>query len=219
MAKKKSISKNEIVNRFTDYVLKHGSYPASVYTFAADLGIKEAEFYSHFGAFESIEIDVFNSFFENTIKLLAKDKSYQNYQAKDKLLSFYFTFFEILTANRSYVQLTLGSKKDFFKKMKVLSGLSQHFKQYVQRLDIPSLDLKLESLEMIQDKALEEIAWNQLLITMKFWLDDTSANFEKTDIFIEKSLNTSFELMKIEPIESLIDFGKFLIKEKLGSKV
>jgi hypothetical protein len=85
-------------------------------------------------------------------------------------------------------------------------------------LDIPSLDLKQEALEKIQERGIFEMAWNQLLITMKFWLDDTSASFEKTDIFIEKSINTSFELMNIEPIESLIDFGKFLLKEKLGTK-
>lgn len=218
MAKKNATIERKIVNAFTDHVLKHGAYPKSVYAFAEEIGIKEAEFYAYFGAFESIEMHVFTSFFENTMSLLSKDKDYQNYQAKDKLLSFYYTFFEVLTANRSYVQATLGEKKNIAKKLKVLGGLRDHFKNFINALDIPSLDLKQEMLEKIQERGMFEMAWNQLLITMKFWLDDTSANFEKTDIFIEKSINTSFELMKIEPLESLIDFGKFLVKEKLGSK-
>jgi hypothetical protein len=48
---------------------------------------------------------------------------------------------------------------------------------------------------------------------MKFWMDDSSASFEKTDIFIEKSVNASFELMNIKPIQSLVDLGKFILKE------
>jgi hypothetical protein len=218
MANRTPKIKNEIVNGFTDYVLKNGTYPKSVYAFAAEIGIKEAEFYKYFGAFESIEMYVFTSFFENTITLLEKDENYQNFQAKDKLLSFYFTFFEVLAANRSYVKATIGGQKDMLKKLKVLSDLRHNFQQYINGLDIPALDLKQESLEKIQERGIFEMAWNQLLITMKFWLDDTSASFEKTDIFIEKSINTSFELMNIEPIESLIDFGKFLLKEKLGTK-
>ncbi|MEM6517296.1 MAG: TetR/AcrR family transcriptional regulator, partial [Bacteroidota bacterium] len=55
----------------------------------------------------------------------------------------------------------------------------------------------------------------QLLLTMKFWLDDQSANFEKTDIFIEKSVNTSFDVLNIAPVRSLIDFGKFVFKERV----
>jgi hypothetical protein len=53
-----------------------------------------------------------------------------------------------------------------------------------------------------------------LLLTLKFWLDDVSPKFEKTDIYIEKSVNLSFELMDTAPIDSLIDLGKFIFKEK-----
>ena len=50
---------------------------------------------------------------------------------------------------------------------------------------------------------------------MKFWLDDTSPAFEKTDVFIEKSVKASFDIMNIAPIKSVIDLGKFLFKEKM----
>ena len=56
------------------------------------------------------------------------------------------------------------------------------------------------------------------MATLKFWMDDTSPNFEKTDIFIEKSVDTSFELFEIKPLKKLIDLGKFLFNEKVKSK-
>ena len=46
-------------------------------------------------------------------------------------------------------------------------------------------------------------------------MDDTSPSFEKTDVFIEKSVNTTFDLLDVAPLKSLIDFGKFIFKEKI----
>ena len=57
-----------------------------------------------------------------------------------------------------------------------------------------------------------------MLFTLKFWLDDDSAGLEKTDLFIEKSVKLSFDLMQIKPLESLVDFGKFIFKEKINPK-
>lgn len=96
-----------------------------------------------------------------------------------------------------------------------LLGLRNHFTQYISELDIETLDIKQENIEKIQKKALQESAWIQLLVTIKFWLDDTSAGFEKTDIFIEKSVNTSFDVLHIAPLKSVIGLVKFLFKEKM----
>ena len=79
-----------------------------------------------------------------------------------------------------------------------------------------TIDLKQKNIVQIQQKSIKETAWLQLLITMKFWLNDSSANFEKTDIFIEKSVNTSFDLIDSTPLKSIIDLGKFLYKEKMN---
>jgi hypothetical protein len=49
-----------------------------------------------------------------------------------------------------------------------------------------------------------------LLLTLKFWLDDVSPKFEKTDIYIEKSVNLSF---MDTPIDSLIDLGNLFSKK------
>jgi len=59
-----------------------------------------------------------------------------------------------------------------------------------------------------------EGAWIQFLFILKFWLEDTSKSFEKTDIIIEKSVNTVVDLLDTKPLESLLDLGKFLWKER-----
>jgi hypothetical protein len=214
MAKKKTVSKNNIITNYMAYVLEHGQNPKSVYAFAKANNFDEAKFYEHFSSFEAIEKGIFEAFFNNSLKALNNNEDYNSFDARNKLLSFYYTFFENLTANRSYVTHVLDKYNTNLKGLKTLSGLKQHFTAYIGNLDIEMLEIKQEQIEKIQDKALKESAWLQLLLTMKFWLDDTSASFEKTDIFIEKSVNTTFDVLDVAPVKSVLDLGKFLFKEK-----
>jgi hypothetical protein len=74
-------------------------------------------------------------------------------------------------------------------------------------------------LDKIQERTIEESAWAQLLITMNFWKNDPSPSFEKTDVFIEKSVNASFDLIDNTPLKSIVDLGKFLAKEKFNMSI
>ncbi|MFH6999285.1 TetR family transcriptional regulator C-terminal domain-containing protein [Flavobacterium sp. FlaQc-57] len=216
--KKKTITRDEIVSKYMDEVLEKGQKPKSVYHFAKENDFTEAEFYTFFGTLEGLEKEIFRLFFVNTIDLLHKNNDYAEYDMKNKMLSFYFTFFEILTANRSYVLQALKLDKNPIKNLVQLTSLREGFKEYVAEILTDDYRLEQEKFQKFQEKALKESAWLQLMMTIKFWLDDSSAAFEKTDIFIEKSVNASFELMNVAPMNHLIDFGKFLFKEKIYSK-
>lgn len=219
MATKKSkITKDSIVSMYMNYTLEQGEKPKSVYLFSKLNEFTEAEFYTFFGNLESIEKEIYNLFFEKTVELLNKDTNYDSYDMKSKLLSFYFTFFELLAANRSYVSMSLKEDKNQLKNLLQLSGLRNHFKKFIGEITTDEVRIQQEKIQDFQEKAIQESAWIQFLFTLKFWLEDGSANFEKTDIYIEKSVKLSFELMNVAPINSLIDFGKFIFKEKIQNK-
>ncbi len=216
MATKKSpLTKDKIVSMFMQDTLENNEKPKSVYHFAKANNINESDFYTFFGGIEGVEKEIFNIFLEKTLELLEKDKDYEYYDMKSKMLSFYFTFFELLSANRSYIVLSLKENKNPLESLMQLTGLRNGFKNFVSKIISDDYLLKQEKAQKIQEKALQESAWFQLLMTLKFWLDDSSASFEKTDIFIEKSVKASFELINTTPLESLIDLGKFLFKEKI----
>lgn len=218
MAKKKNITSNDIISWYMEYVLENNQQPKSVFSFAKENNFEESLFYQYFGSFEAIEKGIFKAFFDNTITPLQKSQDYDSFDARNKLLSFYYTFFENLTANRSYVVYALEGKKNQLKSLQALSELKKAFSEYIEDLSIETIDLKEDRLEKIQQRSIKETAWFQLLFTIKFWLDDTSASFEKTDIFIEKSVKASFDLIDTTPLKSIIDLGKFLFKEKMQSK-
>ena len=216
--KKTPITKDKIVSMYMNYVLDNNEKPKSVYHFAKMNDFTETEFYAFFGTIESIEKEIFKMFVEKTIDLLHKNKEYEMYDMKSKMLSFYFTFFEILTANRSYVVLVLKEHNNQLKKLMQLSGLRNSFKNFLTEIISDDFRTQQEKLQNFQEKTFQETSWIQLLLTLKFWLDDSSPSFEKTDIYIEKSVKVTFELMNIAPLDSLIDFGKFIFKEKIYNK-
>ncbi|MFT6441221.1 MAG: hypothetical protein ACJASM_000756 [Salibacteraceae bacterium] len=211
---KKQVTSDSILTAYMQHILEHGKRPKNVFLFAKELKISEQEFYQYYANFEILEQEIFTTFFTNTLELLHKNKDYEAFDAKNKLLSFYFTFFEIMNRNRSYIIHELGKEK--MESMKTIAPLRKHFKNFIDDLEIDSVDLVQENLNRIKAKSLSEIAWAQLLFTIKFWKEDTSPGFEKTDVFIEKSINTTVDLVASKPFEGLIDLGKFLFKEKMS---
>ncbi|PQJ72124.1 TetR family transcriptional regulator C-terminal domain-containing protein [Polaribacter butkevichii] len=216
MARKKNINKDNLISWYMEFVLENNHQPKSIFSFAKENNFEETDFYKFYGSFDVLEEAIFSEFFHHTITVLSKSEDYETFDARNKLLSFYFTFFEILTANRSYLVYALENSNSDFKKLKTLKGLRKEYIGYVQNIGIEKIDLKHEKLEKIQDKSIQESSWFHLLVTLKFWLDDVSPSFEKTDLFIEKSINARFDLMDIKPLQSIIDFGKFIIKEKVN---
>lgn len=218
MAKKTKINKENLVALYMDAVLDHNEVPQSVYSFAKMNHFEESEFYRFFGSFEALEAAIYELFFEKTMKTLDKSKEYKDYDAMNQLLSFYFTFFGNLTANRSYVSKSLKMEMGGLNQMKKLKTLRKKFLNFIDELDLGVIDIKNKRIDDIKDSVVNESYWIQMLVTLKFWLDDDSADFEKTDLFIEKSIAASFELANTKPLKSVVDFGKFLFKEKISMR-
>ncbi len=215
MAKKITVTKSSIIASYMNYILEHNQQPKTPATFATYLAISEKELYSFFGSLAKIEQELFSSFCDKTVELLNQNEAYEQYDEKGKLLSFYFTFFELLTANKTVVSFCLNQHKNILKNAKTLTQLRQNFNNYSESIAPESVSDLPSTIQNFKEKATKEYYWMQLVATLHFWLNDDSLNFEKTDLFIEKGLKVTFDLKEHTPLESLLDFGKFLFKEKM----
>jgi hypothetical protein len=209
------ITAEKITELFMHYCLENSKKPESVYLFAKQNGMVEKDFYKYFSSIDAIEKSVFTSFHKLAVQLISQSGDMDLLGFRDKLLTYYYTYFEILTANRSYVVFALKQDKNKLNSLLKLKDFRGEFKTFIKEISAGYLKVKSERIRKAQQDALEEGAWIQFMVTLKFWLDDESIGFEKTDLFIEKSIRATFDLIDTTPLESVIDFGKFLIKEKL----
>ena len=214
MKKKKDASKLDILTLYMDLVSKNLSKPIDVADFCEQVNLDEDNFYEHFKSLKKVEKTIFNELFKNSLEVLNDSEEFLSFDGKHNFLSLYFTFFENLTLNREYVEVALKGFKNQLKSYKTLSSLQKSFISFVDSLALSESILPIDGLEKIQANFINQSAWIQLLITIKFWLDDTSESFEKTDIFIENSINTSFELIENKFLKNVFDLGKFVYKEK-----
>ncbi len=217
MATKKAapqpVTKDLIIDKYADYCLMHGTPPASVYKFAKENGFEEAEFYNFFTSFEALERFYFAEMFTHSLQTLQQSPSYADFSGVEKLSALYFTFFEMATANRSFVLYSLGNGYNM-RALTKLKELRSLFTDFAEKALEKPVELPHEKLEKLQEKGLREGAWVQFLSIFRFWVKDTSPGFEKTDIFIEKSVKAGADLVYNTPLQSLVDLGKFMWKEK-----
>lgn len=213
---KKVLDKQKLISMYMEYVLEHEKHPKTVYKFSKENNIQEEDFYNFFGSFEGLQKGVWEEFYYQTILVMSKSPEFAQFDNREKLLTFYYTFFELLAANRSYVLFTLKQHQNKFKNLEQLKGLRKRIKTFASGLieegnkDKPAKVLKQS------ETFFSEAAWVQFLFLLNFWIDDNSAQFESTDIAIEKSVNTVFDVFDTTPLDRVIDFGKFLWKEKMA---
>lgn len=204
---------DKIVKSYMQFVLENEKPPVSVYKFCKESKLKEADFYKHFGSFHSLEKHIWTLFYENSQSVITATEGYESLTSKEKLLTFYYTFFEVLAANRSYILLALENKTKDLKQLMQLAELRKRVVALAEELVIDDNAEKTLKITKRPEKIFAEAAWVQTLFILKFWLNDTSQDFEKTDMVIEKSVRVVFDVFDSTPLEGFIDFGKFLWKE------
>jgi hypothetical protein len=207
------MDKITIRKKYIDYVLDKGEKPKSVHAFAKTMKMGESDFYNYYASFESIEKDVWKSLFTETLEQLESDETYRGYPSKDKLLAFYYLWISKLRENRSYI---LTFKNDHIKSIPMnatgLDDFKKLFVKYAEVLVNEGIEAKeISERKFISDKYTYGF-WLQTMFVLNYWVNDSSDNFEMTDAAIEKAVNLGFKLIGDNALDSVIDFGKFILQ-------
>jgi Tetracyclin repressor-like, C-terminal domain len=208
----KQTSAYTIAEKYKHTLLLAGKEPISIYKFCLDEGVTEADFYEHFNSFASIECFIWKNFVASTEQQLIADEAFASFSAREKILTFYFALAETLKANRSYVLV----KAAHFKKTDLSPNFLKDFKHSFEKFTESVLTEAINKGEVAKrpylDKRYPQLFWIHMSLFLVYWKDDTSTGFEKSDVFIEKSVNLAFDLISKGAIDSAIDFTKFLFQ-------
>jgi AcrR family transcriptional regulator len=217
-AVKKSTKKDYrklILEGFKNHVLEHGDLPKSVFKFAKDLKMKEEDFYTYFTSFETIKSTILVDIFEETLAQIEAQGVFQEYSAREKFLSFLFTWIEELKKNRSYLlSLYENNAKSFTNLPKESAEFKEKFKAFANEIILQGKETEEIATRPVISDRYDEALWVQAGFVFRYWLDDRSPRFEKTDAAIEKSVNLGFDLMGKSALDSFLDFAKFMYQSK-----
>ena len=215
MENPKNISIHEQIKKeYVRYALTHQEL-ISIFNFCEKIEISEDDFYANFNSFKSLENAIWKDFILKTIAILEEDETYQEYSAREKTLAFFYTFIEVLKANRSFVLMRLTHFD--YKKLSFPSFLidfNKEFNRYAKEIiKYAHTTGEIAPTPIISTQYSHVFNINCMYI-LKVWLNDESDNYQTTDAAIEKTINLLFELLHGGIIEGFVDLIKFAYQHK-----
>jgi hypothetical protein len=214
--KASGINPDMIIKSYRESVLMEGKKPASVFKFCKQIGITESDFYQHFGSFESIEKFIWKSYIIQAKERMDADDNFQQFSAREKILTFYFMLIEMLKEDRSFVLHQLHSVKTPTMVPVFLKDFKSAFGGWVDSVLTEAKGTGEVANRPFLDTRYGSLFWIHFLFILKFWAEDESAGFEKTDAAIEKSVNLAFEVIGKGVLDTALDFGKFMYQQAKG---
>ena len=210
---RKAKASKSIAASYIDYLLTEGKPPASVYAFCKEIGIEESTFYDQYGSFKALEKAIWKGFFTNTLSILEKDSNYNAFSAREKVLTFYYSFLEVLKQNRSFILLQLSDWKSPATQPAALKHIKKDFDPWISDILQKGKVANEISTRPYLEKQYPSLLWIHFLFILHFWLKDDSAGLERTDMAVEKSVTLAFDALAHGMFEQVLDFGKFLYQQ------
>ncbi len=210
---KKTANKKSIQKGYQDYVLEHGKLPETVRLFTKYLDITDESFYKHFGSLKNIEASIWNDYYETTLEVIQKDPEFEEMQAREKHLSFLYTLVELVKPDRSFILFRLENKKP----TNIPKEL-QNTQQIISSADIywaKTFDFLPERAKEGTQSTYRRVLWSHSIATLLFWVQDDTGESKDTDVFIEKSTRTVFDVGELPALDSIFDLSKFFL-QKMG---
>ncbi|HEY4197497.1 MAG TPA: TetR family transcriptional regulator C-terminal domain-containing protein [Mucilaginibacter sp.] len=206
---------------YIDYVLIAGEEPKSVYVFAKKNKMAEAEFYNHFSSFKALEQQIWADVANKTLAEIKGQEIWAQYSAREKALSYFYAFFELLKQQRSFAVYSVKKQPKGITTPPVFAELRTVFENFCNEILSEGIESGELSDRKFFSKRYKDALWVQFGFVLHFWINDDSTGFEKTDEAIEKGVNVTFDLFQRSPIDNLFEYGKFLAKnsgitEKMG---
>jgi hypothetical protein len=206
--------REKIKNAYVEYVLTKGVQPPSPYLLAKLLEISESEFYAEFNSLEAVQADLWLGFFEEARLKTEAQEVYPGYAVREKLLSFYFIWIEVLKRNRSFVLFAAKGLRQGDAANAQLKPFRNAFRDFVAELLREGRSTgEVASRPLVMDRYADGF-WMQAAFVLNFFVRDGSRGFEQTDAAIEKAVNTSFDLVGPSAVDSILDFAKFLYQNR-----
>lgn len=211
---KKTASRKSIQKGYQDFLLENGKKPETVRIFTKFLGIDDDAFFKHFGSLSTIETSIWEDYYNNTLKVIQNDPDFEEMSSREKHLSFLYTLLEITKSDRSYILMKLEGKKpgELPKELKKAQNI-------ITKSD--AIDWA-KTFEFLPEKAKEStqsiykrVLSAHTISLFFFWVKDDSGESRDTDVFIEKSTRTVFDIGELPALDSIFDLSKFFI-QKMG---
>lgn len=200
-----------IIDLYKQLVVEDKIKKMTVFSFCKALDISEADFYKHFSSLDAIGRKIWTAYADEVISALKQSETYQSYSAREKILAYFFTFFENAVKDRTFIGKT-------YLNFSLLRGYQRKFRTHMAEViqeGVIADEIQSRHLENLYLDVLWGIHWGMI----QFWLNDESEGFEDTEKAIETYLRIPLELMGQNVLDSAYEALRFTLNRFKFPKV
>jgi AcrR family transcriptional regulator len=174
----------------------------NAYNIAQGAGYSEEQFYRYFSSPDQVGSHVWQHIGQQVRDTLQQSEAFAQYSAREKILAYLFTFFEVALPYRTFIQ------KTFHK-----TALRQSYNSLFQAVLADIVQSGVAANEM-RDRLSISTFYPNILLNLhmrlvRFWLNDKSENFADTDRAVEIYSRVVLDLMAYNIFDSIYDSLKF----------
>ncbi len=203
----------QIKEQYIHFVLAQNKRPESVYLFMKSIALEEKVFYEHYTTFYDLEAAIWADTLKETIEKIQQEQVYESYSVREKVLALYFTLLESLKSIRTFAVYSFNHPKDFPIDGGVLKESKNVFHDFISQLVTEGVYTGEITDRAFLTERYPSALWWEAIFIIRFWVNDSSKNFERTDAAVEKSVNLAFDLLGKNIADATFDFVKFLFSK------
>jgi AcrR family transcriptional regulator len=204
-------SNHQLIAAYKQLAIEKKILPVSRKEIAEAAGLTIEEFAVTFSSLEALQEAVWVQYLRATLELLENSEEYTQYSVREKMLAYYFTFFEKLEEERDFVVLFEPKLGIWNYSPTFLTAFKAAFLAFVEELVKEGLETKELAERLMLGSEYAGWHWPQMLFLLNKWVEDKSENHALSDQAIEKSVNLGFDIMGRNVVDSAFDFAKFMI--------
>jgi AcrR family transcriptional regulator len=177
------------------------------HTVAEKAGVSEADFYQHFPSVEAIGSRVWLNLGKEVAQILQESEAYRSYPARQKVLSYFFTFFDVALKHRTFVSKTWCQEA-------VTKAYKDEFKLLMSELVREGIDSDDIKDRLTLSSQYPKVLWELHQKLVGFWLKDQSEGFTDTEKAVESYSRLPLELMGPNLFDTVLDTLKFELERR-----
>lgn len=205
----------KIVKAYLAFTEENNREPRNKQEFFNQSGYTTETFEEGFDSFTALREYIWNTLYDETLERLTGEEVFQEYPVREKLLAFYFTWFEVLKDYQPFARLSVQRMARYGYVVDYFTAFRPQFNHFVGQL----LEQGQETGEVAErpfgDKVVKDGLWKQLQWINSFWANDKSEDNAQTDAAVEKSVNLAMDLLGNTPVDSALDLGKFIFDTRI----
>jgi hypothetical protein len=193
--------KEQIVDGYKEMLIT-GDGEINSFTLSKKVGISEKEFFEQFSSVEEVGRYIWLSLGENVIETLNGSESFNSFPPRQKILSYFFTFFEDAVNERTFISRTIDDSN-------LLTAYKERFKTFVGDLVQEGIAVEDIKERLSLSNYYPNVLWELHVRLIRFWLKDSSEHFTETEKAVEIYSKVPLELMGPNLLDSVFQTLKF----------